>query len=544
MKISVLAIGICLLVSTTHAEVNDIVIDFAGPGDSTNSIPQNWHHLDPSEGSYKGISLLKAYEEKLKGKESKKIIVAVIDSGIDIEHEDLDDVIWVNEDEVPDNNLDDDGNGYVDDVNGWNFLGGKDGQNISHESLEITRLLVKFDKKYKDVEKADLSGKKRKEYEYYQKIKKAFDKEVAEAEMSYANIQQLSQTYFQAREILEEELGDKELSLEMIENLEVEGQEKEYAKNFLIIALSNQLNDEELKTYEEVYRNKLEFQLNPEFDAREIVGDDLDDLSQRNYGNNDVIGPDPKHGTHVAGIIAAERNNSLGVDGVADNVSIMVVRAVPDGDERDKDVANAIYYAVDNGAHIINMSFGKSYSPNKKVVDKAVKYAQKKGVLLIHAAGNDGEDIDEEDNFPTRYLKTSHSGKEVKNWIEVGASSWQSSGNFVAPFSNFGNNSVDVFAPGVQIYSTVPDQQYANLDGTSMAAPVVSGLAALLMSYYPDLDYKEVKDIIIQSAALYKDDKVTQPGSENMISFGNLSQTGGIINVYNAVSLAEKRASN
>jgi subtilisin family serine protease len=274
------------------------------------------------------------------------------------------------------------------------------------------------------------------------------------------------------------------------------------------------------------------------------VGDNPNDISDTNYGNNNVIGPDPKeavHGTHVAGIIAQTRGNDLGGDGVVkENIQIMCLRAVPDGDERDKDVANAIIYAVDNGAKVINMSFGKSFSPNKAYVDKAVRYAEKKGVLLVHAAGNDAKDIDTEDNFPNKKMLK---GKTPNNWIEVGASDQGKTMNkFVANFSNYGQTQVDIFAPGVDIYSTVPDQKYEYLSGTSMAAPVVAGAASLLWSYYPHLTAAQVKEILLKSSVKYNTEKVNKPnegGEPATIEFGKLSNTGGILNIYEAIKLAE-----
>jgi cell wall-associated protease len=294
---------------------------------------------------------------------------------------------------------------------------------------------------------------------------------------------------------------------------------------------------EQLKEGVDYYRTAVEYGYNPDFDGRKIVGDDPNNLSEKGYGNNDVEGPDAQHGTHVAGIIGANRKNELGVKGIADNVRIMSVRAVPNGDERDKDVANAIIYAVDNGAQIINMSFGKSFSPQKEYVDKAVKYAESKGVLLIHAAGNDGRDLDSDYNYPNRKLAKD---KEARNWLEVGASSWGADENFVGSFSNYGKKSVDVFAPGVQIFSTTPDNTYTELQGTSMACPATSGVAAVLMSYFPHLTPIQVKDIIRQSTRKFDGLKVSKPGSKGAeeIQFRDLSSSGGLVNVYEAVKLA------
>jgi len=285
------------------------------------------------------------------------------------------------------------------------------------------------------------------------------------------------------------------------------------------------------------YATAVDFGYNVDFNSRSIVGDDPKNLYEKGYGNNDVEGPDARHGTHVAGIIGADRKNDVGIKGIADNVRIMSVRAVPNGDERDKDIANAILYAVDNGAQIINMSFGKSFSPQKEAVDKAVKYAESKGVLIIHAAGNDGDDLDKESNYPTKVLKN---GIEAKTWLEIGASSWGADGNFVGSFSNYGKKSVDLFAPGVQIYSTVPGNHYEDLQGTSMACPATAGVAALIMSYYPDLSADQVKTILKESTRKFDGLKVTKPGSAEEVPFAQLSATGGLVNAYEAVLLAEK----
>jgi subtilisin family serine protease len=294
------------------------------------------------------------------------------------------------------------------------------------------------------------------------------------------------------------------------------------------------------KYYNKVIKNALEYGYNPKFDPRKIVGDNPKKLREKGYGNNDVKGPDAFHGTHVAGIIAANRENALGIKGVAQNVLIMPIRAVPDGDERDKDVANAIYYAVDNGAHIINMSFGKAYSPDKKFVDEAVRYAESKGVLLVHAAGNDAKNLEEENNFPNR--KYADTGKEASNWLEIGASGWSNDNSkFVANFSNYGKSKVDVFAPGVDIYSTVPDKNaYKNASGTSMAAPATSGVAALIMSYYPKLTATQVKDILMKSSIKYTQ-KINKPGEKGTNALmTDLCISGGIVNAYEALKMAEE----
>ena len=285
------------------------------------------------------------------------------------------------------------------------------------------------------------------------------------------------------------------------------------------------------------YESQILYGFNTDYDPRRIVGDDYANTAERRYGNGDVMGPDAMHGTHVSGIIGAVRNNGVGVDGVSPAVQIMSVRTVPDGDERDKDVANAIRYAADNGAKIINMSFGKAYSPHKAAVDAAVRYAMDKGVLIIHAAGNDAEDLSKNKNFPSPVYE---GGGRAPNWIEVGASGWSSLDSLAASFSNYGRNEVDVFAPGVDILSTVPGNGYERESGTSMAAPVVTGVAALLMAYYPNLTASDVKRIILESATPMKEQMVAQPGSGAKVRFGDLSQTGGLVNVAAAVRMAQQ----
>ena len=213
----------------------------------------------------------------------------------------------------------------------------------------------------------------------------------------------------------------------------------------------------------------------------------------------------------------------------------MTIRAVPDGDEHDKDIALAIRYAVDNGAQIINMSFGKSFSPEKKWVDEAVAYVASKDVLLVHAAGNDGRNLDTSYNYPTsKFLDD----KRATNWITVGASGDPAAGGVTAGFSNYGKEEVDVFAPGVKIYSTVPGgNTYQFLQGTSMASPVVAGLAALLLEYFPTLSARQIKDVIERSSVPFTD-SVRTPGTGKLTTLNNLSKTGGLVNAYEAVKLA------
>lgn len=503
--------------------------------------PNNWFHLNEDQDGYPGISTEKVYQEILKGRQARKVIVAVIDSGVDAEHEDLAPNMWVNEDEIPGNGIDDDNNGYIDDIHGWNFLGAKDGTNISHENLEVVRLYNKLKGKYGGKSSSDFSGKEKETFEQFQKYKQEIDKKresLAPQTMQYGAIAGAFDKLVEAIGKQPEEITLKDLKgfntsdpvLTQIANL---------AEGFVEQGQSFYFVYKDITGYYEHLDAQYSYNYNPDFDARSIVGDDPSDLEDRNYGNNDVEGPDAEHGTHVAGTIGAVRGNGIGMDGVADNVLIMSVRAVPDGDERDKDIANAIRYAVDNGAEIINMSFGKGYSPYKEAVDAAVKYAKKKDVLLVHAAGNAGQQNEMDNNYPNdNYAKKGlFAPKEAKNWIEVGALNYGEGEDRVASFSNYSPEFVDVFAPGVEIYATVPNDKYEKLQGTSMASPTVAGIAAILRSYFPKLKATQVKSIIMDSAQPYKG-KVQKPGTNDMVPFSDLSVTGGMVDAYEAVKQA------
>lgn len=504
--------------------------------------PKDWFILDPETDHVQGVSAEKVYQTLLKGQPSRTVTVAIIDSGVDIKHEDLKGVVWINKGEIPDNGIDDDKNGYIDDVHGWNFIGGKNG-NVDADTYELTREYMRLKKKFENVNTTKLNKKDKAAYENFQKIEQKYKALKEKNEGQYNQYVTIFQNFSESVDTLKAVLKVDTLTAADLEGYQPTDLQLMFARDIvksIMKAVGNDTSADEVvgmigKDVQSL-ETIVKYGYNEEFNSREIVGDNYSDPYQKNYGNNDVIGPDPTHGTHVAGIIAGDRTNDIGIKGIADNVRIMSVRAVPNGDERDKDVANAIIYAVDNGANVINMSFGKGFSPEKEAVDKAVKYAEKKGVLLIHAAGNDGDNNDVEPNYPNRYYLD---GKEAKNWLEIGASSWGSDANFVASFSNYGKKSVDLFAPGVQIYSTTPNNTYENLQGTSMAAPAVTGVAAILFSYFPDLSYAEVKDVIRKSVRHFDGLKVTQPNGKNQVTLSDLVNTGGLVNAYEAVKLAK-----
>lgn len=500
---------------------------------------KDWFNEDAKEERVNGVSTSEAYT-LLKGKKSKKVVVAVIDSGIDIFHEDLKEVVWINKGEIPGNGVDDDMNGYIDDIYGWNFLGGPNGFNVGPETLEVTREYRRLLAKYGAEGPA-----KKSEIEYWKEIKDGYTKGSEKAKTEYEFYQGLVDNIYRYNQLMTAYLDVDELELEELRTVSTSDQTIVDATNFmgnLMMMIGDAPIEAALVEFEESasrFEIKSEYNFNLEYDPRIIIGDNPNKLRETGYGNNDVLGRDTDnfHGTHVAGIIAAKRNNNIGIDGIADNVEIMALRAVPNGDERDKDIGNAIRYAVDNGAKVINMSFGKGYSPNKAFVDDAVKYAESKGVLLVHAAGNSAFNVDKKNNFPTKnFIKKGQAG----NWLEVGASSWGDDDRLAAPFSNYGKLLVDVFAPGVQIYSTAPGNEYKNAQGTSMASPVTAGVAALLLSYYPHLSASDVKDIIMQSSRKFDGLKVVKPGSDDeLVDFAELSVSGGIVNAYEAVKLAE-----
>ena len=498
----------------------------------------NWHNKNVS-GRIMGTNTDKAYDEIIKNKPAKKeIIVAVIDAGIDIYHEDLKEVIWKNAKEIADNGIDDDGNGYIDDVHGWNFLGNEKGENIDQANLEKTRIYRSLKAKYIGKDESDISTTDKEEFKQYLKLKKEVTVSFKNAKTSYTQAKQGYENISQAYETLGKMSGKKIESYDDVVNLSPANKDEKKLRRQLVFYGKMGATKAGMKEYMEYSEAEKNAYYNIEFDPRaDLIGDDLNDITDTKYGNPDVIGPDAFHGTFCAGIIGAIRNNNKGINGVANNVKIMPIRAVPNGDEYDKDVALAIRYAVDNGANVINMSFGKGYSANKKMIDDAFKYAESKGVLLVHAAGNDNKNIDKGENYPTDILA---SGDKVNNLICVGASTISTKKKLPAGFSNYGNKNVDVFAPGQDVISTTTESRYHVSQGTSFAAPVVSGVAALVWSYYPTLTAAQLKQIIIESATDLGKKKVKKPGAKSKVKFSELSVSDGVVNTYEAFRLAEE----
>ncbi|PBQ34976.1 peptidase S8 [Sphingobacteriaceae bacterium] len=509
--------------------------------------PDNWFNLDATNDKVNGVSSERAYKELLKDKKSTTVIVGVIDSGVDYDHEDLKSVMWTNPGEIAGNGVDDDKNGYIDDVHGWNFIGGKDGKNVDQDNLEMTRLVRKLKPKYEGKLESDFKTKEEKnEFKLFQEVYKDYTTKKEEDEGRYNQYLALSNGLKEINSKIKDDQKVEKVTITELEKFQPADKTGQQIKAF---ALNNLLRSGQFSNLDEgvvaldegvnYFKKDLDYALNLNFDPRNIVGDDYNNSSEKYYGNSDCNGPDSFHGTHVAGIIAAARNNGIGMDGVAADVRIMAIRCVPDGDERDKDVANAIRYAVDNGAKVINMSFGKKYSWDKKVVDDAVKYADSKGVLLIHAAGNDGVDIDVVMHYPSKKFE---SKGEAKNFMDIGALSWQPDNKMIAPFSNYGKKTVDLFSPGVDIYSTTPKNGYKDASGTSMASPVACGVAAVIKSYYPTLTPEQIKKILIKSSLkTYKGKKVIKPGTKDEeVKFEKLGKNAGTVNLYEAIKMADK----
>lgn len=491
----------------------------------------NWYN-----GKTPGMNTEAAYK-MLKKRKSTPVIVAVIDSGIDTEHPDLKGQIWVNTKEIAGNGIDDDNNGYIDDIHGWNFLGNSKGDNLNGTTLEVTRIYARLKPMFEGMD--DDKAKGNPEYAVYKVVKKEYEKKKKDAESNLAQIKTFKNDILPSMDmIIGEALGKKDYSLADLKKWKTTDPQMMQFKRIAIMKMEspdfmNQIEDG-IKHFE----SALEYHYNIDFNGRkEIIGDDENDFNDKRYGNNNVKGPDALHGTHVGGIVGSLRGNKIGGDGVAANVQLMSLRAVPDGDEYDKDIALAIRYAVDNGAKVINMSFGKSFSPHQKEVYEAMRYAEKNDVLLVHAAGNDAKDIDKEPNFPATMYE--FQSTENTMLLTIGASTRHAKkGELAASFSNYGQKSVDIFAPGFEIYNTVPEGKYQTLQGTSMAAPMVAGVAAFLKSYFPSLTMKQIKDIILESGKSYAGTMHVKPGTERSVDFATLCKTGKVVDLQAAVKLA------
>ena len=507
---------------------------------------KTWYHKDFSTTNVYGVNTDNAYKFlESKGLKPRTIVVGVLDSGVEVDHPGLINNMWKNPNEIPNNGIDDDKNGYVDDIYGWNFIGGKTAD-VDADNLEVTRMVKKYQPIFEGTDSAKNRANQAKmpeEYAIYQKSKKLYDEKGSEAKQYYHYFSGFNN----AIPSIVKTLNGKTLTKANLAAIKPASQEDSRNLQILNSLVQDAGNvGKTPKEVEELLRKEIEGALkhyesqatkhyNLDFDPRaEIVGDNYDNYNEKHYGNNHYEGPDASHGTHVSGIIAGLPHGDEAQYGVAHKVAkIMTVRAVPDGDERDKDVANAIRYAVDNGAKILNMSFGKAVSPGKKHVWDAMKYAEKKGVLLVKAAGNENQNIGENEYFPTNFMKQSDEKPFVSNMIVVGAST-NNSQNLRARFSNYNGKMVDVFAPGQEIYSTVPDAKYEYLQGTSMASPVVAGAAAVLWAYMPSLTPQQIKEALVKTV----NKSTVNANVDSNANFDQISVAGGVIDLYKAAQYA------
>lgn len=558
---STLIIGCATSKSTEQQKTPDVVVVNKTDNDNetvhqlglTKNQLKSWQHLDLATDSVPGMSVDKAHKF-LQGKQGTEVIVAVIDTGIDFNHEDLKEIAWTNTDEIAGNGIDDDKNGYVDDIHGWNFIGKMEkaffegNRILANPSIADAKTVAELQKEY------ELELKSAKE----QAITLQEDKVYAEKSLrAFTNADEAFTKHFGKKDYTKKEiLAIKNADEKLSNHIAFVKQMFEYGSNSMkdiksdITTTINDLTKEYSKNQELIAGTYLKN------NYRKVLGDNPNDITNTNYGdgNTQPMKASEMHGSHVAGIIAAKRNNNKGINGVANNVKIMALRAIPgDGDEHDKDVALAIRYAVDNGAKVINGSFGKSYSPYKKWVYDAIKYAAEKDVLIVNASGNTGDNIDNVKTYPN---DTPSDFKEIAdNFLVVGASGPKYDASIVAHFSNYGKQNVDVFAPGIEIYSAAPNNNYESAGGTSMAAPGAAGVAALVRSHYPELTASQVKHILMNSGTKINF-KVNKPssmslwglddiGTENkqaqgLIPFSDLSVSGSIVNAYNALKMADE----
>lgn len=504
---------------------------------------KGWERKDLETDTIPGMSVDKAYTELIKDKKGTTVIVGVVDSGVDIEHEDLKNVLWTNEGEIPNNGKDDDNNGYIDDVHGWNFLGATVGEN-----LELVRILKDLKPKYDGKSATDIAPADKEEYALYKRASAEYDTEHGEASANLARYKQIKENIGESQEAVAKKIGKEDFTKEELNDMDADTPELKQSKSFLLQMMNNVGEDltaanEQLQGGIDYFQSRLDNHFNLDFNGRK-TNDDVNDLTDAFYGDNDVDGPtkekeDVLHGTHVAGIIAAQRDNGIGMNGVANNVEILTVRAVPDGDEYDKDIALGIRYAVDNGAKVINTSFGKYYSTHPEWVIEAIKYAAKNDVLIVNAAGNDSKDLDDIQVYPND--QTPDDATEyADNVLTIGALNYEYGKNMVASFSNYGKKNIDIFAPGMKIWSTVPNDEYKFLQGTSMASPEVAGIAAQIRSFYPKLSAAQVKQVIMDSGVSISTDVIVGGDPNNVQPFSNISVSGKIVNLYNALIMASK----
>lgn len=501
---------------------------------------KTWWQKDIIEDTIPGISLDRAYRELIQNKKGEEVIVAVLDTKIDISHEDIKGQLWINIDEIPNNNIDDDYNGYIDDINGWNFLGNNNGEDMLYELVEVARIVQKYQNDFTDMPEEDLTIAQNELFDTYQKALSIYNDQKHKALEQKERADKAYVDFISAKDFMKPYFKGEKMKIKSLDSLKkVEPKLADYV-DFFKELIEYDITEKDYDYSRDYYNNEL-LMYNIDDDERKILRDGNSNFENNNYGNNILDGEVPfEHSIGVSGILAATRNNQIGIDGFSNNIKLMPVIMVCSGDEHDKDVSKAIYYAVDNGADIINMSWGKDFSLYEELVRDALRYAADKNVLLVTGSGNDGRNIDiGQRRFPTDFYNDE---EFISNFISVGASSHKMDSTFVTSFSNYGKVNVDVFAPGENIYTTKSRNTYKTSRGTSYSSPIVSGIAALLKSYYPKLTAVELKKIIMDSGTSIDINVIVKKadGSKELVPFTELSKTGKIVNAYNALKMAEE----
>lgn len=521
---------------------------------------QTWYQKDIKEDLIPGISLDKWYRLNKKKPETKSIIVAVIDTQIDINHEDLQGQLWRNEKEILNNGIDDDHNGYIDDISGWSFIGTKSGGYVVWSNYEYVRIVREWGPLFAGKTESQIDDQDLYKYKEYHRAQKLLEDKNKYYNNWFKSLNHNVAIYPLVKDTLKYFFPKEDYTYKQLDSMY-----KKYKINDKNFKQRRDDNDRDLgalidcmmaslevnqKTLEDIQDKQTQLDsvvnknLNIEYDERLLIGDNPNVL-EKGYGNNNVSNNKvghrsfQDHSTKVSGIIAANRKNNIGIKGIVQDVKIMPLNISPSGDEYDKDIAMAIRYAVDNGAKIINMSFWKEFSLHKEWVFDAFKYAEEHDVLLVNISGNDGLDIDKNPSYPND--NNFDDFEEVcSNFIKVGSISNKLDSMLVSDFSNYGKQNVDLFAPGDEIYSTGAGNSYKFDSGTSLAAPMVSGTAALIWSYYPKLTVQEVKQIILDSGTAYNLEVIVPGTKDKKVPFSELSKSGKVLNVYDAMQLAEK----
>ncbi len=509
----------------------------------TDEEKKDWHFKDIYTDSVPGISLYKAHDF-IKNKKKEEIIVAVIDLEVNINHKDLKNRTWVNTNEIPNNGIDDDNNGYIDDIHGWNFLGTTEKDSVLYQHSESLRIVEKYRKAFEGKQLSIIDSNQIANFKLYRKAQSFYESKYKEAKENAAYFRGFKQRYLKLIDTMYVLFKTKEFSIAQLDSL------KEKSTDSIILnkigstryCVENGIDEKWVNKVIKLHSNRETKIYNSKHKDR-LTKDDPFNITDTNYGNNNVRGTRKmSHGTKVAGLIAATRNNDYGIDGINDQAKIMSVIVSANGNEYDKDIALGIRYAVDNGAKIINLSIGKEFSMNEEWITEAIKYAELKDVLLISSAGNESINLDNSDAFYYPSDMDKNKNEISNNFIVVGSSNYTK--EIVSNFSNYGQTTVDIFAPGEDM-KVITRKSYTIDSGTSLSCAVVSGIASLIRSYYPNLSARKVKEIILKSglsvdADVYLPLPEGQKRNPNKVPFSSLSKSGKIVNAYNALLMAEE----